>query len=170
VLNTIESRVRVELCAVGEAAGIVRMTSSAGTVNRVLEDPTASSDAVSIPVRTLDEVVGSDPVPQIMKMDIEGYELPALRGATRLLSSPALRACIIEVWTSSHEDSHRGKSVLALMEEFGFRTAAYDGFARTLRPSRGINRDGNTLFVRDWDWTAARVRTAPAFVVLDQRV
>src|SRR5688500_14461311 len=168
-LNAIEDRVRVEACAVGETAGTVRMTPNEDSINRVIEADAGSRDVVEVPCRTLDEIIGSGPVPQIMKMDIEGLELPALRGATRMLSNSDLRACIIEVWSKSNTDDRTAHPVLGLMASFGFKTATYDGFARVLRATPGLSR-GNTLFVRDWDWVADRLRTAPAFTALSQRI
>jgi FkbM family methyltransferase len=168
-LNAIEDHVRVEECAVGETAGVVQMTPNEDSINRVVEAAAGSRDVVEIPCRTLDEIIGSGPAPQVMKMDIEGFELPALRGATRMLSNSELRACIIEVWSKSNTDDRTAHPVLALMANFGFKTAKYDGFSRVLQPTHGLSR-GNTLFVRDWDWVADRLRTATAFSALGHRI
>jgi FkbM family methyltransferase len=168
MLNEIGDRVRIERCAVGETQGVVRMTSNHDSTNRVVADGDASLDVVGIRCVTLDEILGSGPAPQLMKMDIEGYELPALRGATRLLSSPALRACIVEIWSRSDVHSRRDHPALSLMRNLGFKTAAYDGFSRVLQATEGLSAKGNTLFVRDWEWVEARVRTAPPFVALGQ--
>jgi FkbM family methyltransferase len=170
VLNAIESHVRVERCAVGEHSGVARMTSMGDTVNRIVLDAVHDQRVVEVPIRTLDELVADGPVPQVMKMDIEGYELPALRGATKLLSDRNLRACIIEVWSASGSVTQNGHEVLALMDRFGFEVVEYDAFTRALRSRADLSREGNTLFVRDRDWIASRVQAAPSVVVLNQRV
>lgn len=45
--------------------------------------------SVQLPVQTLDEVYGNHnaPAPDFLKLDVQGYELEVLRGATRILGS-----------------------------------------------------------------------------------
>jgi FkbM family methyltransferase len=170
-LNAIEDRVRLEACAVGETAGSVYMTPNEDSINRVVDDDdTGSREVVEVPCRTLDEIIGSGPGPQIMKMDIEGFELPALRGATRMLSNPELRACIVEIWSRSAADERAAQRVQALLASFGFHTATYDGFTRTLRSTNGLSGRSNTLFIRDRDWIEDRVRSGPTFSVLGHQI
>jgi hypothetical protein len=121
------------------------MTPNEDSINRVVEADLGSGEVVEVPCRTLDQIIGSGPFPQIMKMDIEGFELPALRGATRMLSNPELRACIVEVWSGSKADQPATQLVLALLASFGFTTATYDGFTRVLRATDGLGQGSNTL-------------------------
>lgn len=76
------SDARVHKVAVGDCAGIVRMTTKARSSNHVSEQGTRA-----VPMVRLDEYVAlhNIPDPSWIKIDIEGLELPALKGAEELL-------------------------------------------------------------------------------------
>ena len=162
-LNHIADRVEVHECAAGALEGVVHMTTDGDTVNRVLASPVAG--ASEVPARTLDGLLG-DRCVTLFKMDVEGYELAALRGARKLLSQQALGACIVETLGADGRDTH--EPVEALLEEHGFRPATYDPWRRTLTRRQRCNPSGNTLFVRNWSELSQRLRTARPFEVLGQ--
>ncbi|WP_231969342.1 FkbM family methyltransferase [Mycobacterium sp. E735] len=87
------------------------------------------SDSVSVPARSLDSLLdeGRLPRPTVIKLDIEGAEILALRGAKQLLTGPERpRALFIEV----HDTFLPGfgsspNEVYALLREFGYTKATY---------------------------------------------
>lgn len=85
-------RLRFHPMALGSRPGTLRFPGT-GALNA-----TASAlTGVEVPCRTLDEVLGDDP-PDFIKMDIEGAELEALRGATQVLRrGPSLAICLYHV-------------------------------------------------------------------------
>jgi FkbM family methyltransferase len=52
-----------------------------------------TTDTILVPVLTLDEFIGDQPVHAI-KIDVEGYELDVLRGADRVIERPGIWLCI----------------------------------------------------------------------------
>jgi FkbM family methyltransferase len=85
--------------------------------------------SVSVSARSLDSLVaeGRLPRPTVIKLDIEGAEILALRGAERLLSeSERPRALFVEVhdtflpWFGSSADE-----IYALLQKFGYTEATY---------------------------------------------
>lgn len=95
-INGVESRVTVYKQAVGDISGALLFMQGCGYESRVaLADDTES---VQVPVVKLDDVFKNRPV-DILKVDVEGYELHALRGATGLLSDTdrSPRTLFIEV-------------------------------------------------------------------------
>ena len=130
LINKLQNRVRVHRMAVGAISGTALFIEGAGTMGRLSPDGERK-----VPVTTLDDVLTD---PTIIKMDIEGGELNALKGAKKTLQSPSLRLII----TESH-----GKEVVALMAEAGFSKFRYNAFSRRLTPL--VTEDGNALFLRD---------------------
>ena len=90
-LNGLQSRVEIVPSAVGETAGSVDFFASgadgmgrAGQANPTL----AATRRIQVPVTTLDEVAAArGRTPVVVVMDIEGWEIGALRGARSLLAS-----------------------------------------------------------------------------------
>lgn len=87
------STVDVVNCAVGAEAGIVRLSDRPDDDwNRV----DAETGTIEVEVRKLDDVCrGIGPV-KALKIDVEGFELPVLRGAAELLKRTA--CLVLECW------------------------------------------------------------------------
>lgn len=79
--------------------------------------------AIEVPVRRLDAVVGSRELarPALLKIDVQGFELAVLAGATRTLEQ--IDAVIVEV---SFERSYAGQPLFSevnrLMDDLGWRS------------------------------------------------
>lgn len=71
---------------------------------------------------TLDEIADGVADIALMKMDLEGAELPALRGGAEVMAT--LQAVIYESWGSKRSDDY---SVDGLLRESGFRLVQIDG-------------------------------------------
>lgn len=87
-----QDRICFHPMALGAQAGTLRFEGS-GALNAVA----SRQGGIEVPCRTLDEVLEDDP-PDFIKMDIEGAELDALKGATTLLRrGPSLAICLYHV-------------------------------------------------------------------------
>jgi FkbM family methyltransferase len=87
------------------------------------------SGMVSVPARSLDSLLneGRLPPPTVIKLDIEGAEILALRGARQLLTEPGKpRALFIEIHdTFLPGFGSSADEVDALLNEFGYTNAIY---------------------------------------------
>lgn len=81
----------IEAAAVSDRAGVATFFSDGGHSNSSLQQSAAGNPAaakpIEVPVVTLDEHLPDTPA--WVKIDIEGAEIAALRGARRVLDSPA---------------------------------------------------------------------------------
>lgn len=161
-LNDIESLVQCHCCALGETAGVNRMTSQRGGMNHIVFSEDAPG-TVEVAVDRLDTVLAGMSC-RLIKLDTEGYELSILRGAPQTLASPDLQALIVELngsggrYAVSNDDTH--EEIIGL----GFEPCGYDAESRVLTPLDGYNRAGmNTIYVRDRTAVIERLAAAPRF-------
>ena len=166
VLNRLEGSVTCRQVGLSDAPGKVRFSAGLDTVNHVLE---AGEDApaVEVEVHRLDDVVAAD-VPVLMKIDVEGYELPVLRGGQRSLGDPRLLAIILETNGSGRRYGFSDEALFAEMRRFGFAPHGYEPFRRKLleAPPRG----GNTIFIRDRPEVERRLTEARKFRVVNGEI
>jgi FkbM family methyltransferase len=87
----------------------------------------AGAGTISVPVTTLDELVGSEP-PALVKIDVEGSELLVMQGARRLLADP-VHAPVLLFEHTGHS-THFGitpAQVRRFLGEQGYRIYLLDG-------------------------------------------
>lgn len=145
-------RLTLHPVAIGESIGQCSfhlMEEAVGSTT--LDLPSAASTYAQrrqVPMITLDHVVDSQlaPQPDFIKMDIQGGELAALRGSTKILSG--VTALHLETWL---EREYWGKTpllaeVIAYLSSFGFRV--FD-FGDEFRRSGGELYAIDVTFVRD---------------------
>lgn len=123
-------RVMTLQVAVADADGEVTLYTDGSAGNSPsLVHQRGEKGAVRVPARSLDSLIGSGmlPVPTVLKLDIEGAEILALRGAEGLLSSEvAPRALFIEIHdTFLPGFGSSGDEVRDLLAQHGYRREAY---------------------------------------------
>jgi len=162
-LNHLEEKVILKNVGIGEKNEKLFFTKSLDTMNHVAAE--GDTDTLEIPVRTLDEILPETPA--LIKIDVEGFEVAVLRGASETLENPSLKALIIEINKSSERYGHKSEEVHQLLVEQDFRPFEYEPFARKLSPLAGPN-EGNTIYLRDIDFVIKRLKTAVKTSVLGQ--
>jgi len=169
-LNHIEDRVVCLNVGIGETAETIRFTARLDTVNHALADGEVDAQAIDVPVLMLDGIM-QDKDPALIKVDVEGYETPVLKGAVATLRKPSLHSVIIELNGSGARYHYRESTILEAMLDHGFGTFTYEPFTRSLQSLEGKSfHSGNTLFVRDVDRVRERLRTAPRIRVLGREL
>jgi len=91
---------------------------------------------------------------------VEGHELAVLAGAARTLAEAPPAAILCE---------DRSPAVQQILSDAGFQPCAYNPFNRQLSPDPDA-RGGNQLWVHNLSWVQERLRSAPAFRLLGERI
>lgn len=130
-LNGLESRTAIVAAAVGDRPGQAWMQSLPGRRELTSDAAISAEDdgSVPVPVRTLDEIADQVGATQcdLIKLDVQGCELAALRGARRLLEAhrPVLNLEFSGYWMSRFGWSPH--DLLELVAPFGYGLYREDG-------------------------------------------
>ncbi len=147
-----DARVRVHALALGEAPAVLSLSVMSRPTLSSLLPPTgirdkyagqalAVTDTLDVPVARLDAVLSRA---DVVKLDLQGYELPALRGATGLLREVA--AVVAE---AALVPLYAGQALLPELEAFlGEFGLALDGVYECFRDGDGRIVSGDALFRR----------------------
>lgn len=165
VANGLSDRVVAIQCGISDQAGSVRFTTNLDTMNRITTDPDVS-DCTHVAVRTIDQVVDGN-APTVIKIDVEGHEVAALRGARRTLADPRLLALIVEINKNSAVDALDG-DVRSTMKNAGFSPHAYDPLNRRLTDRSTY--EGNVIFVRDVKAVEERVLRSRRYTLINGEI
>jgi FkbM family methyltransferase len=148
-INHLEGTVKCLNVGVGREAGAVCFTGDMDTANHVVAPTECSDNVIHVTIRTLDDSLGGDS-PAVMKIDVEGYETPALEGAVATLGNPALHSVIMELNGAGDRYGYDELKILAKMSDYGFQSYSYDPLTRCLAKLAGRNQaSDNTIFIRD---------------------
>lgn len=159
-INHLEDRVICLNVGVGKESGWVSFTGDLDTANHVVTPSEYMGNVIQVEVRTLDDALKNQSA-AVLKMDVEGYETPALEGAEETLRNPALHSIIMELNGAGDRYGYDESRILEMMFDCGFRTYAYDPLARRLTNLIGRNlASDNTLFVRNQEFVMDRLASS----------
>lgn len=139
--------------ALGSECGILRMSDAFSDDQNRIE----AAGTVTVKVTALDEIVSSIPSVALIKLDVEGYELPALRGARATLCHTD--AVYFEAWEVHFAGyGYHTADVLEFLRRAGFSTySVQDRTLLAIPPDYASRRCENLLALKEpREYCAAR--------------
>ncbi len=165
-VNGIESRVTAVNAAAGATPGTLRFSGESKTTSHLLGPHEEDNLAISVPVTTLDELLGNEN-PTIIKIDVEGYEGAVLSGANATLQKSSLRAVIAELNGRGARYGFNEPAIRTLLADAGFRPCLFTPTNRQLVESQTKGPDDdNVIYVRDVQQARRLAAAAPQITVL----
>lgn len=125
------ARVQVVPIALSNARSTALFSADGSSPNNQIITTSSAQPTVEIQVHTGDAALAefSLPSPNVMKIDVEGYELEVIQGMSRLLSSKTLRSVFVEVHFAllhARGLDHAPATILRLLREHGFQVRWVD--------------------------------------------
>lgn len=156
--NHLGAVVEVLAVAVDEAPGSVSFLVDLDVANGIAPVGDTRGRSVEVPSARLDDLVEPTPALSVAKLDVEGVEVRALAGASRLLGAASPPVWITEVLAPQLR--RFGATVDDLVGAFaahGFAPYRYDVDRNVLQPLEGPIK-GNALFVAEARMDEVRTR------------
>lgn len=167
-LNDLGSRIDTLNVAVGERSESVMMSSGRGAGNHIALD--GSEPNVECLCATLDRIVAGRPV-TVVKIDVEGFEVPVVRGGTETWAQPSLKAVVAELKGHGNRYGYDENEAVAIFAAQGFTPFTYEALTRRLTPlADAKKRPDNLIFVRDPTSIQQHLLEAPRRPVIWNRV
>lgn len=107
----------------------------------------ANCERRDMPIRTIDAMIGERdlPMPALAKLDIQGFELEALRGARTLLGQTEVFVLEVSFFVSDARGTDFA-AVVRFMDDAGYKLYDFCGFLP--RPHDGALGQADAVFVR----------------------
>jgi FkbM family methyltransferase len=96
IMNNMRDIVTVHGCALGHTEGLAALSMQESMMNSSLVRLERQTNAIEVPVRPLDALLEPGTRPAVVKLDVEGSELDALKGMSRILADSPHAALIVE--------------------------------------------------------------------------
>lgn len=149
-INTFQAKIQLFNLGVGKEQGTLYFTDNLDTVNHVVKQ--GIKNAVPVGATTLD-ILCLNGVPDLIKIDVEGFEGVVLEGSKNILSDPKLNALIVEMNDDNQEYGYNAQDIESMLAGYGFKDPKSQFLSNKPLPTTS----GNALFVRDFKKVVERV-------------
>jgi len=165
-LNQLSTHIKALNIGVAQSKETLYFSTDKGTMDRIVS--LEYKNSVEVLVDTIDHIV-EDRTPAAIKMDVEGYEYFALKGAKNVLGSKELKVLILELNQSGKKYGVEDVEMVNLLEEYGFKPYEYDFKNKIIRSLPSYNTHKfNTLFVKDEDFVQQRLNQSKRIRIQDK--
>lgn len=168
-VNNLNDIVKGCQIGIGSSKGIYHFSKFYDTVNHVVINPEnkESEEIIEVPVENFDTMAQIEGIPNLVKIDVEGFETEVLNGMSQSLKSGNLNAIIIELNGSGGRYGFEEKLIHEKLLINNFRPYRYDPFARKLELIQN-HGSHNTIYIRDIEFVKRRVETAEKIKVFSE--
>lgn len=168
-LNKLDQEVKSFNIGAGAQDSTLQFTNSPNTAMNHVVSPadTLQQETIDVKIKTLDAFFDQHRRPDLLKIDVEGFEMQVLLGASFCLSDPKLNAIIIELNHSGEKYGYSDEQVINYLNLYGFFPFSYNPFTRQLTSMNGKNMHGfNTIFIKNLDQVNSKIKVAPKRKIL----
>ena len=161
-INNITNKVKIIPKAIGDKIDKANFSNRKDALRRkIIQEINYEKDnVIQVEMTTLDYELKDIRKDFIIKMDLEGFEYNALKGALSILQYTNLKAIIIEI----NKDKHN--SINKLLYSFNFFPIEYDPQKRQIKIIEEISKNKlNLIFIRDFEKIEANCISSQSFKI-----
>ncbi len=164
-INNITNRVIIENFAISSQEGKLKITKGMNVSNKILDNNVKykklNLPSETVRASTLDNYCTQyNVIPTFLKIDIEGFELNAIRGCSNILTNKKLNVIQLELNNHGNKFYNLDENViLEILADKGFKKYKYLPFERILCQLENHER-GDVLFIRDIDLAKSKIKKA----------
>jgi len=168
-LNNLQGLITPFNMGIGSSTTELYFTAEYGTVNHVVADNEIvnENNILKVPVSSFDDISLTTGFPQLIKIDVEGFETEVIRGMKNTLQSDELKAIIIELNGSACRYGWDESLIHQHLLENHYFPYAYNPLRRELTFLQEFGSI-NTIYIRDLDFVKDRVNSAKNFTVFSE--
>ena len=155
-INDIEKNIIPNNIGLSDKKGHLYFTYQHDSMNHVAHQ---NENSIKVPVKTVDEIINLVPeIPIMIKIDVEGYELPVFRGGSHLLKNNRLKVIVVELNGLGEKYGFSDQMVDQLLRNSGFNIFKYKPFERKLNEYQNLDQSQNYIYIRDIDFVYDRIK------------
>ncbi len=157
-INRVPDIVEAYNIAAGRQKGRIQFCSGFGSVSCVRTED-AKVDSIEIDVVPIDHLAYKV-CPNVLKIDVEGYESEVISGGKQILKNKGLDVVIMELRGHGKRYGFNERNLDQLMRSLGFKSCLYDPVARMIKIKKD-NELGDMLYIRNIKEAIMRVTVGP---------
>lgn len=160
-LNGFDEHVKAIHAAAGRNEGTAKFSIGLGTENYVTNG-TTTNRTITVKMTTLDKELAGDP-PDLLKIDVEGFETEVFAGAAKTLRDPNLKAIIVEHDNLGARYGFDEELLHREIRQCGFTGCNYEPFTRRLFE---VGEDArNIIYIRNVAEASKLLSTAKPYTL-----
>ncbi|TCC92260.1 FkbM family methyltransferase [Pedobacter frigiditerrae] len=167
-LNNLNDLVTSENKGVGSKNEVLYFTATEDTTNHIVLANQEIEHTISVPIVTLNDYYLHQK-PNLIKIDVEGFETEVLNGATEILKDNELKAIIIELNGSGGRYGYDEIQIHQKLVDYGFRPYQYFPFERRLKKIASFG-SYNTIYIRDIDTVENRIKSSKPIKIFNEQI
>ncbi len=166
-VNLINQKVKAFQIGLGEKKGTLCFTNAYDAENHVMSQWEKEENTIEINIESFDDLCFPEQIPNMVKIDVEGFESEVLKGMKSSLTDIKLNVIIIELNGSGYRYDFDEKQIHVQFLELGFQPFEYNPYKRklTLLSTFGSN---NTIYIRDVPFVEERLKAAEKIKVFGE--
>jgi FkbM family methyltransferase len=168
ILNEVDDLVSLNLKGVGSKIDVLNFTSNRDVENRVALPN--DDKLISVEMTTIDTYIHTYRCPEVIKIDVEGFETEVLNGAEQTLKNENLKVLIVELVGHGKKYGFDEDIVKKKLSDLGFIPVTYKPRERKIHSKNDNETTQNCIYIRDTIFVETRINTAHPYNLFGKQI